>query len=147
MRATYARPFGRSVVLDARLRGLYCLGEESGGFAMQNGLYSVHIHMLDGVKGRDNGVLILRDGVLIGGGPNFWSVGTYTVGDGTWKGQLSTNQHTPYSDPFVRPLFGGHEVTSGFSGTFADSRAEVFGTTLAGSRSLSFRATLKKLSD
>jgi T3SS negative regulator,GrlR len=114
---------------------------------MQNGLYSVHVHMLDGVKGRDNGVLILRDGVLIGGGPYFWSVGTYTVGDGTWKGQFSTNQHTAYSDPFVRPLFGGHEVTSGFSGTFADDRAEVFGTTLAGNRSLSFRATLKKLAD
>jgi hypothetical protein len=114
---------------------------------MQNGLYSVHIHMLDGVRGRDNGVLILRDGVLIGGGPYFWSVGTYTVGDGTWKGQLSTNQHTPYSDPLARPLFGGHEVTSGFSGTFDANRAEVFGTTLAGSRSLSFRATLKKLAD
>jgi len=40
---------------------------------MQNGLYSIHIHMLDGVKGRDSGVLILRDGVLIGGGPYFWS--------------------------------------------------------------------------
>jgi hypothetical protein len=114
---------------------------------MQNGLYSVHIHMLDGVKGRDNGVFILRDGVLIGGGPHFWSIGTYTVGDGTWKGQLTTNQHTPYSDPFVRPLFSGHEVNSGFSGTFDSNRAEVFGTTLAGSRSLSFRATLKKLAD
>jgi hypothetical protein len=114
---------------------------------MQNGLYSVHINMLDGVKGRDNGVLILRDGVLIGGGPYFWSVGAYTVGDGTWKGQFITNQHTPYSDPFVRPLLGGHEVTSGFSGTFANNRSEVFGTTLAGNRSLSFRATLKKLAD
>jgi hypothetical protein len=40
---------------------------------------------------------------------------------------------------------GGQEVTSGFSGTFADDRAEAFGTTLAGNRSLSFRATLKKL--
>jgi hypothetical protein len=130
---------------------LVCLGcivwARGTGFTMQNGLYSIHVHMLDGVRGRDSGVLILRDGVLIGGGPYFWSVGTYTVGDGTWKGQLSTNQHTPYSDPFVRPLFGGQEVTSGFSGTFADNRAEVFGTTLSGSRSLSFRATLKKLAD
>jgi hypothetical protein len=114
---------------------------------MKNGLYSVHTYMLDGVKGRDSGVLILRDGVVIGGGPYFWSVGSYVVGDGTWKGQFVTNQHTPFSDPFVRPLFGGQEVTSGFSGTFADDRAEVFGTTLVGSRSLSFRATLKKLAD
>jgi len=114
---------------------------------MKNGLYSIHIHMLDGVKGRDSGVLILRDGILIGGGPYFWSSGAYTVGDGTWKGHLTTNQHSPFSDPFVRPLFGGEEVTSGFSGTFADDRAEVFGTVLVGTRSLSFRATLKKLAD
>src|SRR5580692_5803380 len=111
---------------------------------MKNGLYSIHMHMLDGVRGRDSGVLILRDGVFHGGGPYFWSTGSYTVGNGTWKGQLSTNQHTSLPDPFVRPLFGGHEVTSGFSGTFAGDQAEVFGTTLVGNRSLSFHATLKK---
>ena len=62
---------------------------------MRNGLYSLHMHMLDGVRGRDSGVIILRDGRLFGGGPYFWSVGTYTAGDGTWKGELTTNQHTP----------------------------------------------------
>jgi hypothetical protein len=51
------------------------------------------------------------------------------------------------SDPFVRPLSGGQEVASGFSGTFAGDQAEVFGTTLVGNRSLSFRATLKRLAD
>ncbi len=115
---------------------------------MRNGLYSIHIHMLDGVEGRDSGVIILRDGKLISGGPYFWSIGTYTSGDGTWKGELATNQHTPYEDPFVRPLFGGQEVTSGFSGTFTDTEAEVFGTVLVGgNRSLSFQATLKRLAD
>ena len=47
----------------------------------------------------------------------------------------------------MRPLFGGEEVTSGFYRTFADDYAEVFGTVLVGTRSLSFRATLKKLAD
>jgi hypothetical protein len=119
---------------------------------MKDGLYSIHIHMLDGVRGRDSGILILRDGVLIGGGPYFWSVGSYTVGDGTWKGQLSTNQHTPFADPFLcRPLpspaarrAGGHQRI--FGDVWRRS-GEVFGTTLAGTRSLSFRATLKKLAD
>src|SRR3977135_275763 len=97
---------------------------------MKNGLYSIHIHMLDGVKGRDSGVLILRDGVLVGGGPYFWSIGSYTPRERTWKGELTTNQHTGFADPFVRPLFGGQEVSSGFSGTFADDGAEVFGTVL-----------------
>ena len=121
--------------------------ECSCGVAMKNGLYSIHVRMLDGVRGRDSGILILRDGLLIGGGPYFWSEGSYAVGDGTWKGQLSTNQHSPFPDPLVRPLFAGQEVTSGFTGTFADDEAEVFGTTLVGNRSLTFHATLKKLAD
>jgi hypothetical protein len=115
---------------------------------MRNGLYSIHIQMLDGVRGRDSGIIILRDGKLISGGPYFWSTGTYRVGNGTWKGELSTNQHTDFPDPFVRPLFGREEVSSGFTGTYTDDAAEVFGTTLAhGNRSLSFRATLKRLAD
>jgi hypothetical protein len=125
---------------------------------MKNGLYSIHIHMLDGVKGRDSGVLILRDGVLLGGGPYFWSRGSYTIGsgisksgaskNGTWKGELATNQHTPLADGLARPLFGGEEATSGFSGTFSDDAAEVFGTVLvAGHRSLGFRASLKRLAE
>jgi hypothetical protein len=84
--------------------------------------------------------------VLLGGGPHFWSIGSYRVGEGTWKGELRTNQHTPF-DNFIRPLFGNEEVASGFTGTFAGDTAEVFGTTLVGTRSLSFKATLKRLAD
>ncbi len=113
---------------------------------MKNGLYSIHVQMTDGVPGRDSGVTILRDGVLVSGGPYFWSVGAYTVGEGTWKGHFRTNQHTPFADPAIRPLFGGREVTSGFSGTFADGQSEVFGTTLVNEKfSYRFRATLRML--
>ena len=94
---------------------------------MKNGLYSIHMHMLDGVKGRDSGVLILRDGVLLGGGPHFWSIGSYTVGNGTWKGQLSTDQHTGFADRFVRPLFAGEAVASRVDGV--RERAVAAGTT------------------
>ncbi|UPK40431.1 hypothetical protein IVB18_24215 [Bradyrhizobium sp. 186] len=115
---------------------------------MKNGLYSIHLHMLDGVKGRDSSVLVLRDGVLLGGGPHYWSRGSYTVGNGTWKGELVTNQHSPFADPLIRPLFGGQEATSGFSGTFSGEEAEAFGTVLVtGRRSLGFRATLKWLAE
>ena len=116
---------------------------------LKNGLFSIHIEMLDGVAGRDSGVTILRDGQLISGGPYFWSVGVYQSADnGTWKGHFATNQHTDFADPFVRPLFNRQEVTSGFSGTYTADGAEVFGTTLVGgNRSLSFHATLKRLSD
>jgi hypothetical protein len=114
---------------------------------MKNGLYSVHIQMLDGVKGRASGVMILRDGKILAGDPYFWSIGAYTVREGTWKGDLVTNQHTPYRDSAVRPVFAGREVTTGFSGTFGDDASEVFGTSLVGSRSISFRATLRRLAD
>ena len=115
---------------------------------MKNGLYSIHVHMSDGVKGRDSGVTMLRDGMLISGGPYFWSIGSYTVGNGTWKGSFRTNQHTRFADPTLRPLFAGREVTSGFSGTFADDRSEVFGTTLVSEKfSYRFRATLRKVAD
>ena len=114
---------------------------------MKNGLYSVHIQMLDGVKGRASGVVILKDGVLLCGDPYFWGVGSYTVGNGTWKGDLVTNQHTPYRDSMARPVFGGREVTCGFSGTFRDGHSEVFATSLVGSRSIAFRATMRWLAD
>ena len=115
---------------------------------MRNGLYSLHVYMLDGAKGRDSGVIILRDGKLLGGGPYFWWIGSYTVGEnGTWKGELTTNQHTRIANPTVRPVFGGHEVTSGFSGTFTDEAAEVTAVSLVGTKSVSVRATLKFLAE
>ena len=115
--------------------------------SVRNGPYSIHIHMTDGVRGRDSGILNLRDGLLIGGGPYFWSIGPYGAGEGTWKGHLRTNQHSTFSDPFTRLLFAGQEVTSGFSGTFSGDRAEVFGPVPVGIRSLSFQATPKHLAD
>ncbi len=114
---------------------------------MKNGLYSIHIQMLDGVKGRASGVLVFRDGTILGGDPYFWSAGSYSFGDGTWKGEIVTNQHTPYHETDARPVFGGREVSTGFSGRFKDDTAEVFGTSLVGSRSVSFRATLRRLAD
>ena len=81
--------------------------------------------MLDGVRGRDSGVTILRDGQLISGGPYFWSIGVYTAGNGIWKGHFSTSQHTDLPDPSARPVFGRQEVNSGFSGTYTDDGAEV----------------------
>ncbi len=114
---------------------------------MRNGLYSVHTYLLDGVKGRSSGVIVLNDGAILAGDAHFWSVGSYRIGNGTWKGDLVTNQHTPYRDGRPRPLFDGREITSGFSGTFGDGESEVFGTSLFGSRSISFRASLRWLAD
>jgi hypothetical protein len=92
------------------------------GANVKNGLYSMHIQMGDGAKDRASGIIVLRDGIILGGDPYFWSTDTYickqsTHRQGTWKGDPVTNQHTPYRNSTARPV-GGREVTTGFSGTY-----------------------------
>jgi hypothetical protein len=58
------------------------------------------------------------------------------------EGDLLANQHTPSRDSMH-----GREVVSGFSGTYQGDDSKAVGTTLVGSRSLSFRATLRRLAD
>jgi len=43
----------------------------------------------------------------------------------------------------VQPLFGGREVTCGFTGTYADDSAVVSGTALVGKTSVMFQTRLK----
>ena len=82
---------------------------------MKNGLYSVHIHMLDGVRGRDSGILVLRNGVLIWVAP-IWSTGSYIVGYGTWKGHLRTNQHTSLLTALFARSSPDRKLPAGFRG-------------------------------
>jgi hypothetical protein len=113
---------------------------------MENGLYSFHMHMLDGMMGRDSGILILRDGSFLGGGPVSGRPAPIHAATAPGRGSC-----TPTSIHRCRSLhphtLGGQEVTSGFFGTFAGDQAEAFGTSLIGTRGLSFRATLKRLAD
>ena len=59
---------------------------------------------------------------------------------GKWRGELITNEHT--RSVGVRPLFGGREVTCGFTGGYTGDGAEVNGTALVGKTSVSFHAKL-----
>lgn len=108
-----------------------------------NGLYSIHIRMLDGLDGGNTGVMMLRDGRIRGGDAFFDYIGAYTAANGRWKGELVNREHTPSMGQ--RPLFGGREVGVGFSGTYDSESAEAEATALAGKRSIRFRAVLRKL--
>lgn len=110
---------------------------------MKNGLYSIHIQMLDGVSGRNGGVMVMRDGVIRGGDSHFYYTGSYSFAEGRWKGELINNEHTPTGG--TRPVFGGKEVGIGFSGTYDDQGAEGLATALAGKRSIRFHAVLRLL--
>jgi hypothetical protein len=114
-------------------------GVGEGGIV--NGLYSIHIRMLDGVDGGLTGVMLLNDGRILGGDASFYYLGTYTSENGRWKGQILNQEHTPARGE--NPVFGGHEVGIGFSGTCDDEGALLDATALAGKRSLRLTAVLK----
>ena len=114
-------------------------GVGEGGIV--NGLYSIRIHVLDGVDGGLTGVMLLNDGRILGGDAFFYYLGTYTSEKGRWKGQILNQEHT--SAMGENPVFGGHEVGIGFAGTCDAESAVLEATALAGKRSLRLTAALK----
>ena len=103
-------------------------GVGEGGIV--NGLYSIHIRMLDGVDGGLTGVMLLNDGRILGGDASFYYLGTYTSANGRWKGQILNQEHTPAKGE--NPIFGGHEVGIGFAGTCDDQRRAAGGDRAGG---------------
>lgn len=106
-----------------------------------SGLYSIDIRMLDGIAGGQTGVMLLRDGRILGGDAFFYYLGAYSSANGRWKGEFVNQEHTPAKSE--HPLFGGYEVGIGFSGRCDDKGAEMEATALAGKLSIRFAATLK----
>jgi len=107
-----------------------------------NGLYSIHVRMLDGVQGGLTGVMLLNDGRILGGDASFYYLGSYTSENGRWKGQILNQEHTPAATG-ENPIFGGHEVGIGFSGSCDEQGASLDATALAGKRSLRMTAILR----
>jgi len=97
--------------------------------------------MLDGVAGGLTGVMLLNEGRILGGDAFFYYIGTYTSANGRWKGELLNQEHTPAKNE--NPIFGGHEVGIGFSGTCDEQGALLEATAFAGKRSLRLTAVLK----
>jgi hypothetical protein len=114
---------------------------EVGEGGVVNGLYSVHIRMLDGIDGGLTGVMLLHDGRILGGDAFFYYLGSYSSAHGRWKGEILNQEHTPAKSE--HPIFGGHEVGIGFAGTCDEQGALLEATALAGKRSLRLTAVLK----
>jgi hypothetical protein len=123
--------------LDETISEAGAVGE--GGIV--NGLYSVHIRMLDGIDGGLTGVMLLNEGRILGGDAFFYYLGGYTSANGRWKGQILNQEHTPAKGE--HPIFGGYEVGIGFAGSCDAQSAELEATALAGKRSLRLKAVLK----
>jgi hypothetical protein len=106
-----------------------------------SGLYSIDIRMLDGLAGGQTGVMLLKDGRILGGDAFFYYLGAYTSANGRWKGEFVNQEHTPAKSE--HPLFGGYEVGIGFSGRCDAGAAEMEATALAGKLSIRLAARLK----
>jgi hypothetical protein len=105
------------------------------------------VTLLDGRDGKGSGVILFRDGQILGGDAYLYYTGSYTVKDNTFKGEVLIQRHTsPRGND--NPLFGGPApVGVGVTGTFRDTQAEMTGTALVGKASQIFGATLRKLAD
>ena len=110
---------------------------------IRNGLYFYSSKALDGVVGGADGVMVLRDGKMLGGTPYFYFIGSYTSSGGKWKGELTDQEHTPA--PAGLPTAGKGLVAFGFNGTYTDDGAQFYATALVGKRSLQYHATLRLL--
>jgi hypothetical protein len=114
---------------------------------MKNGLYSIHVSLQDGRSGKGSGVVMFRDGKILGGDAYLYYIGSYTVRPGnTFKGEVLIQRHT--SSPDANPLFGGPSpVGVGVSGSYTENSAVMDGTALVGKASQIFRATLRFLAE
>lgn len=112
---------------------------------MKNGLYSIHVATLDGHFGKGSGVVVFRDGSILGGDAFLFYTGAYAISGDTLKGEVQVDQHTQPRD--IAPLFGGRPVSIGFSGKIADTQTTISGTALFGKQSIRFTATLRRMAD
>ena len=116
------------------------------GRTMKNGLYSIHVSLQDGRVGKGSGVVVFRDGKILGGDAYLFYTGSYTSKGDSFKGEVLVQRHT--SSPDTNPLFSGPSpVGIGVCGTFTDTRAVMTGTALVGKASQIFKATLRKLAE
>jgi len=95
------------------------------------------------VDGGADGVMILRDGTMLGGTEFFYFVGTYSCSKGKWKGEYTNEEHTPA--PITRPMARKGTVYIGFNGTYTDESAEYDATCLVGKRSLQYHSIMRLL--
>jgi T3SS negative regulator,GrlR len=109
---------------------------------IRNGLYAVRFELQDGIVGGENSVVVLRDGTIRGGDSFFYFVGSYTCSGQKWKGEVTSQEHTPAlaTRPFARKI-----ATIGFTGTYTDEGAISDNVALLGKQSVRFKTVLQLL--
>jgi hypothetical protein len=106
-----------------------------------DGLYSIHIRTLDGIEAGNTGVMLFHDGRILGGDGFFYYLGSYSSANGRWTAEILNQEHTPAKGEV--PLFGGHDIGLGISGTCDEDGAEADVVALVGARSVRCKAVLR----
>lgn len=107
---------------------------------IRNGLYLLTAVAIDGVDVEVGGVLILRDGKIHGGDSYVYYTGTYDCSAGKWKGEMTSQEHTPTARPIAERV---QHIE--FSGTYSDGGAEADATAIVGKQRIRYDATLRLL--
>jgi hypothetical protein len=108
---------------------------------MDSGLYFLRVEPATGGRAENGGVLVLRNGRILGGDAFFYYVGSYSASAGSWNGEFAIKQHT--RSDLAKPVFGGNDVTVTFTGTYNDAGADVQATSGAGG----YRVTMRRIAD
>lgn len=110
-----------------------------------DGLYHMRIEPLGGGRATNAGVMVMRDGQILGGDAFFYYVGAYTASDDRWSGEFVTKQHTRSGD--YRPAFGALDVVVSLTGQQGGDMLEGQAEVQQQDGPSSYRVSLKKIAD
>ena len=110
---------------------------------MKAGLYSLDLQISG--RSQPGGVIVFRDGTMLGGDAHQFYVGSYMVSGSTLRGQVVVSQHA--AGYGALPLNGAGELGIGFSGDFDEDGASIEGKAGNGGAGLPFRGKLKRLAE
>ena len=107
---------------------------------IKNGLYSLSAKSRDGVADDVGGILIFRDGQIHGGDAYVYYTGSYECSAGSWKGKMTSEEHTPTGRPMAARV-----QHIGFFGSYNDAGAKVDAMALVGELGVRYDAVLRLL--
>ena len=110
---------------------------------MKNGLYSIHVSLQDGRSGKGSGVVLFRDGKILGGDAYLFYTGSYTTkGIPVSRARCWSSAIPPAPMP-IRCSAAPFRSASAFPAPLPTPRASMNGTALVGKASQIFTATLR----
>lgn len=107
---------------------------------IKNRLYSLTAIPRDGAAAEVGGILMLRDGKLLGGDSYVYYEGNYECTADNWQGKITSQEHTPTTRPIAQRI-----QHIGFFGTYTDASALIDAMALVGDQSIRYDAKLRLL--